>query len=170
MHVSYIVTVQEAAQLLADLGMLTGHEAGALEMVQQIERGREAVARAKPDYAFRRVVHLVWKDPYMTISPETYIYDVLKLAGLEPVVPNIPRRYPLIDESFFRESDPEAVFFPDEPYKFTFADIDEFRKKFADLSCVRNDGLYTLEGATITWYGYRTTLAFDYIAKVMRLP
>ncbi len=169
-HVSFVVKVDEAARLIADLGALTGCGDKAQEMVAQIAQGRETVMGAKADYTFRRVLHLVWKDPYMTVSRDTYIYDLLTQAGLEPVVPRIKRRYPMIDGDFIRECDPEAVFFPDEPYKFKFSDIDEFREEFADLACVRNDGLFKVNGATVTWFGYRTTLAFDYIAKVMRLP
>lgn len=169
-YVSFVVKVDEAAQLIADLGALTGCGENAAEMVAQIAQGRETVAGAKADYTFRRVLHLVWKDPYMTVSRDTYIYDLLTQAGLEPVVPRIRKRYPMIDGDFIRECNPEAVFFPDEPYKFKFSDIDEFREEFADLACVRNDGLYKIDGATVTWFGYRTTLAFDYIAKVMRLP
>jgi ABC-type Fe3+-hydroxamate transport system substrate-binding protein len=169
-HVSFVVTVEEAAQLIADLGALTGCGKKAKQMQAQIARGRKTVAGAKADYTFRRVLHLVWKDPYMTVSPDTYIYDLLTQAGLEPVVPRIKKRYPMIDEDFIREYDPGAVFFPDEPYRFTFSDIDEFREQFAELSCVRNDGLFKVDGATVTWFGYRTTVAFEYIAKVMRLP
>jgi len=169
-HVSFVVKVDEAARLIADLGALTGCGDKAQEMVAQIARGRETVMGAKADYTFRRVLHLVWKDPYMTVSQDTYIYDLLMQAGLTPVIPRIQKRYPMIDADFIREYEPEAVFFPDEPYKFKFGDIDEFREEFADLACVRNDGLYKIDGATVTWFGYRTTLAFDYIAKVMRLP
>ncbi len=169
-HVSFVVKVDEAAQLITDLGALTGCSEKAEEMVAQIAQGRETVAGAKADYTFRRVLHLVWKDPYMTVSRDTYIYDLLTQAGLTPVIPPIQKRYPMIDADFIREYDPEAVFFPDEPYKFKFSDIDEFREEFADLACVRNDGLYKIDGATVTWFGYRTTIAFDYIAKVMRLP
>jgi len=169
-HVSYVVDVEGAERLLADLGVLTGRRAPAREMVRSIERSRQAAQRAEPEYVFHRVLHLVWKDPYMTVSPDTYIFSVLTAAGLTPVVPRIKRRYPMIDEDFIRESDPEAVFFPDEPYRFSFEDIDEFRERFSGLACVQRDGLYKLDGATVTWYGYRTTLAFDYLAKVMRLP
>jgi len=168
-HVSYVVDVGGAERLLADLGVLTDHREQAQAMVQQIEAGRKRAPELARNFIFRRVAHLVWKDPYMTISPDTYIYQVLREAGLEPVVPRIQRRYPQVDDDFFREFDPGAVFFPDEPYKFTFGDIDEFRERFADLACVQHDGLYKVDGATITWYGYRTTLAFDYIARVMQL-
>ncbi len=168
-HVSYVVDVDGAERLLSDLGALTGHASEAKAMIERIEQGRKRAPKLARNFVFKRVAHLVWKDPYMTISPDTYIYQVLSEAGLEPVVPRIQQRYPRVDEDFFREFEPEAVFFPDEPYKFTFEDIDEFRAQFAGLACVRHDGLYKLDGATVTWYGYRTTLAFEYIARVMRL-
>jgi iron complex transport system substrate-binding protein len=151
-HVSAVDSVAQAGELIIALGVLTGHEAHAQKLAAKIPATVKRAQKASAGYAFRRVLHLVWKEPYLAPTHGTYIYD-----------------FAIADDEFIRDASPEAVLFPDEPHRFTYEDIGEFAAKFADLPCVMHDGLYKIEGAMTSWYGYRTTLALDYLARVMRL-
>ncbi len=168
-HVSAVDSVAQAGELIVDLGVLTGHDKTAQKLAAKIPAGIARAQKVAECYAFRRVLHLVWKEPYLAPTQGSYIYDLLVQAGLEPVAPRSDLRFAIADDEFIREASPEAVLFPDEPHRFTYEDIGEFAAKFADLPCVAHDGLYKIEGAMTSWYGYRTTLALDYLARVMRL-
>ena len=49
----------------------------------------------------RSVIYLIWKDPWMTVSPDTYIADALACVGLQVRAPMTGRRYPEIDWDTF---------------------------------------------------------------------
>jgi iron complex transport system substrate-binding protein len=168
-HVSAVDSVAQAGELIIALGVLTGHEAHAQKLAAKIPATVKRAQKASAGYAFRRVLHLVWKEPYLAPTQGTYINELLVQAGLSPVAPRSSLRFAIADDEFIRDASPEAVLFPDEPHRFTYEDIGEFAAKFADLPCVMHDGLYKIEGAMTSWYGYRTTLALDYLARVMRL-
>jgi ABC-type Fe3+-hydroxamate transport system substrate-binding protein len=168
-HVSAVDSVARAGELIIALGVLTAHEKHAQKLAAKIPAAAKRAQKASAGYAFRRVLHLVWKEPYLAPTRGTYIYDLLVQAGLEPVAPRSSLRFAIADDEFIREASPEAVLFPDEPHRFTYEDIGEFAAKFADLPCVTREGLYKIEGTMTSWYGYRTTLALDYLARVMTL-
>jgi len=169
--VSEVVTLDDAKALISALGTLTDSAAKASELCASIENTRRRFAEHPPDFAFRRALYLVWKEPYRTISEQTYIYNLLSAAGLSPLAfPQLPSRYPELPPEVIAESGAELVIFPDEPHNFTYSDIQEFSEQFPELPAVANHALFKVDGATLCWYGYRTTYALDYIASFMMQP
>jgi len=169
--VSEVITLADTEELISALGRLTETEERAAEMNGAIENARRRFAEHPPDYQFRRALYLVWKQPYRGIGEETYIFQLLSAAGLEPLVfPELPSRYPELTSELIARSGAELVIFPDEPHNFTYRDIEEFRKQFPELPAVVNQALFKVDGATLCWYGYRTTYALDYISRVVQQP
>ncbi|MHA1538313.1 MAG: helical backbone metal receptor [Alphaproteobacteria bacterium] len=118
----------------------------------------EAFARELPP---ARVCYFCWKDPWMTVSRDTYIARTLALVNLETVGHDDAVRYPeiTIDEALIEETD--LFLFSSEPYAFSPADIAGFAKTHGlpPGTCVAIDGEYA------SWYGSRAIAAMAYLRR-----
>ncbi len=109
------------------------------------------------------VVYLIWKDPWMTVSRDTYIADMLAQVGLRVMVPpGASRRYPEIDWSTMPASEADLVLFSSEPYRFRERDAAAFAREhgLAPQRCLAIDGEMT------SWYGPRAIDGLRYLARL----
>jgi ABC-type Fe3+-hydroxamate transport system substrate-binding protein len=100
-------------------GARIGHAAEGEELAARIEAAAKEAesSRAKaPPFLY---AYWIWKDPWMTVSDDTYVADLLRLAGGVNVYGRETDRYPTTtpEESLARGAD--VHLFPDEPYRFT---------------------------------------------------
>ena len=129
----------------------------------------ETLLRARRDEAWpsRRVLYLIWKDPWMTIARDTYIAAMLALIGWEQVDasgavdPTTPSstRYPAIDlERASRDID--LLLLSSEPYRFTDAHVDALSGSAPSVRLV--------DGERLSWYGSRAIAGLDYLRELAR--
>lgn len=138
---------------------------------------REAEAAAEKTPALKTFCP-IWMQPLMTINGDTFISDMLRLAGAENVFANRDRRYPLAadlghavamtgdqtagrDKRYPRitneelvERAPELVLLPDEPHPFSDVDAEVFRAM--DLPASKKKAVVRTNGKDLCWYGART--------------
>lgn len=174
-HVSFPRTLAQSVDHLASLVLLLGLDPDAHPIVRRAQAELTRMQRAKPS-SVRRVWVPIWKDPWMSFDARTFASDVLAHAGLENVMADRPRRYPLaadlgdapaarvtpdrdtryprttIAEAMARA--PDLVLLPDEPYRFTEDDADEIRRASGGRAEVR-----FADGKDLFWYGVRATSA-----------
>lgn len=153
-HVTYPRTVADGIRLVGELGALleVGERARGIEaeLRARYEQVRAATARRRP----RRVFCPIWRRPYMTINRDTYVHDMLAVAGGANVFGDEPRRYPEITLEQVAAADPEVILLPDEPYRFRRAHVADF-DPFPDLTAVRDGRIHLVDGKLLTWYGPR---------------
>jgi ABC-type Fe3+-hydroxamate transport system substrate-binding protein len=135
----------------------------------------------------------IWMDPLMTIHGDTFISDVLRVAGGANVFADRERRYPLAadlgrgsplppeevegrDLRYPRVTweevvarSPEVVLLPDEPHDFTEADAARFR--LLDIPAAkRADGVAAVakvDGKDFSWYGARSLEALGRVGAIL---
>ncbi len=148
---------------------------------------REAEA-ARAELTPLRTFCPIWMDPLMTVHGDTFISDMLDLAGAQNVFADRERRYPLaadlgratplseekiagrdvryprvtLDEVVARA--PEIVLLPDEPHPFSDADAEVFRA--LDIPAARRGAVVRTGGKDLCWYGSRSVTG---IARVRAL-
>jgi ABC-type Fe3+-hydroxamate transport system substrate-binding protein len=139
-----------------------------------IREAEEARARLVP----LRTFCPIWMDPLMTMNGDTFISDMLDLAGAQNVFVDRQRRYPLaadlgkmkplspekvagrdtryprvtLEEVVLRA--PELVILPDEPHPFSEADADVFRA--TKIPAASRGAVLRTGGKDLCWYGART--------------
>jgi ABC-type Fe3+-hydroxamate transport system substrate-binding protein len=139
-----------------------------------IREAEEARARIVP----LRTFCPIWMDPLMTIHGETFISDMLDLAGAQNVFVDRQRRYPLaadlgkgkalspektagrdvryprvtLDEVVGRA--PEFVLLPDEPHPFSEEDAGVFRA--LAIPAASRGAVVRTGGKDLCWYGAQT--------------
>ncbi len=179
----YVAFPKRAADGLAHLARLARilrveREPGVREL---LKRGYEVIREAEEARATivpLRTFCPIWMDPLMTIHGETFISDMLDLAGGANVFVDRQRRYPLaadlgkqkplppektagrdvryprvtLDEVVERA--PELVLLPDEPHPFTEQDAAVFRG--LTIPAASRDAVVRTGGKDLCWYGAQT--------------
>jgi ABC-type Fe3+-hydroxamate transport system substrate-binding protein len=104
----------------------------------------------------------IWKDPWMTVSDDTYVADLLRLAGGRNVFGREHERYPTVEPAQALDRGAEVHFFPSEPFPFRAPKHDALT---ADIFGAGSRRLF-VEGDDYCWHGART---LDGLAAMRRL-
>jgi ABC-type hemin transport system substrate-binding protein len=113
----------------------------------------------------RRVLYLIWHDPWMTVARDTYLSRMLGRIGWQ-TLPDLrggtvgAGRYPALrgDEAFLREVD--LVLLSSEPFAFTAM----HRQAALDL-CPAARVLH-VDGELLSWYGARAVEGLRYLRRI----
>jgi ABC-type Fe3+-hydroxamate transport system substrate-binding protein len=152
--VTYPRTVAEGLTMIRELGQVTGTGPRAEAILADLEplyaRVRAASARRRPVPVF----YPIWREPWMTISADTYIHDLLSVCGAVNVFADRPSRYPTVTLAEVAARRPEVIVLPDEPFRFRRAHLDDFTP-YADVPAVRARRIHLVDGKPFSWHGPR---------------
>jgi ABC-type Fe3+-hydroxamate transport system substrate-binding protein len=160
-------TVGGAIDLLEQLAGMTGAvKAGA----RVVAEAREALAEVQASNEERQPVRTfcpIWRNPWMTVGPGSYMHDFITVCGGDNVFGLRHERYPRVQLSEMAERDPEVVLLPDEPYPFDLKHVPEI-SAFREVSAVRDGRIHLLEGKHLCWYGPRIAGSLRYVSGLIR--
>jgi ABC-type Fe3+-hydroxamate transport system substrate-binding protein len=146
-------TVVEAAASVRELAVAID----ALEAAQPILLHIEAqIAAAEVQDLGRdrvRVFYAIWRDPWMSISRDTYIHDVLQRAGGANVCAGLRERYPKLEPQQLAGLDVDLVLLSSEPYPFDDRDRSEVVQQVLFGAGVP---VMLCDGRDFCWHGART--------------
>lgn len=107
------------------------------------------------------VLYLTWRDPWMTVSRETYISRMLSLVGWQTMPSQSESRYPVIDlDATLPTTD--IVLLPSEPYAFQASDVPAFHSAFPAF----RGEVRQIDGELISWYGSRAIQGLRYLTTL----
>jgi ABC-type Fe3+-hydroxamate transport system substrate-binding protein len=109
----------------------------------------------------RDVLYLIWREPWMTVAPSTYISRTLALFNwhTQPAEPLADAdRYPVVDLAAFAGK-VDHVLLSSEPYHFKERDIPEI------AAAVDGAHVALIDGEMTSWYGSRAIEGLDYMAQ-----
>ncbi len=142
-------------------GALFGARARALALCQAFETAWSRIPAV--GLPVRPVLYLIWRDPWMTVAPDTYIGNMLACIGWHQLPVDAPARYPKIDlESLGGRAD--IVLLSSEPYRFTQADRHDVQ------SILPGCDVRLVDGEMLSWYGSRAIAGLDYLAQLAEVP
>ena len=144
------------------LGAIFGREAAAEQLVGRFERALAQLTRSVIGIPHRRVLYLIWRQPWMTVSPETYIAQMLGLAGWTTVPRETDTRYPRLEEAQLRTLDIDLCLLSSEPYPFRDVHLHEVR------ALARGAQVELVNGEMLSWYGSRAISGLAYLARLAR--
>jgi ABC-type Fe3+-hydroxamate transport system substrate-binding protein len=116
----------------------------------------EAVAATYPE---RRVLYLIWKSPWMTVSRDTYISRTLALFGLRTIPESAADRYPKLAD--LRAEAADLVLLSSEPYRFR-------DRHLAEVSGLTGKPARLVDGEMTSWYGPRAIAGLGYLRKFVQ--
>jgi ABC-type Fe3+-hydroxamate transport system substrate-binding protein len=162
-HVTYPRTVEEAAAMLEALGLVVGAAEQGAALARRCRAARAAALAARDGTRLVRAFCPIWRNPWMTFRDATYVGDMLMTAGMHNVFGDeTGRDFFEVELGEVRRRRPALVLLPDEPYVFA-------EKHAEELRGAGIDALFVLMcGKDLSWYGPRTPVAIEQIARVAR--
>lgn len=123
------------------------------DRVDEAERLCEAFAREHEAILARSwpaqdVLYLIWRDPWMTVAPDTYISRTLALFGMRTLPLDASARYPKIALEAYAGS-VDRVLLSTEPYHFKETHLPEV------AAAVPGAAVSLIDGEWTSWYGSR---------------
>lgn len=162
-YVSDVRTIEHNIMLIRFLGLLTHSLNPATLMIERLDSALEELEEM--DRPTRSFIYLIWKNPMMTIGQDTYISDLLSLAGFENCIKGLDNRYPEITIEDIHNLHPNIVFLSSEPYPFK----PEEEKDFSYLLNGSGNKIKTkwVHGDLLSWYGVRSIQGVQYLQQLI---
>lgn len=152
--VSDVNDLDSASEMIYCIGEITG--SNALELLCEIDLRFGYLQAISPS---KRILYLIWKDPYMAAGSDTFIQDMLQRCGFENVVGEA--RYPQCSVDEIVRLNPDLVLLSSEPYPFKEKHIQELKE------LLPNAIIKLVDGELFSWYGSRLRLTPPYFADLI---
>jgi len=104
----------------------------------------------------RKVLYLIWKDPWMTVSRDTYISRTLAVFGMQTVPAEASERYPKLAD--LRATGADLVLLSSEPYRFR-------ERHCAEVAALTGRPARMIDGEMTSWYGPRAIAGLVYLSE-----
>jgi ABC-type Fe3+-hydroxamate transport system substrate-binding protein len=140
------------------MGAIFGKQAQAERWCAQFERELAALQAMQPG-AERTVLYCIWREPWMTISSDTYIARMLGELGWQVPAFADPARYPTFSWTEELLDQIDAVLLSTEPYRFTDAHVEELASQIGKP-------VMLVDGEMMSWYGSRAVAGLGYLRKL----
>jgi ABC-type Fe3+-hydroxamate transport system substrate-binding protein len=146
------------------LGGIFSAQAQAEELCQAFEREHAALHSLVPA-APKTVLYCIWKDPWMTVSRDTYIAAMLAQVGWKhwqaksDDAASQVVRYPKFEWSPELLEGIDEILLSSEPYRFTQDHVTELMQQ-------TGKPVRLVDGEMLSWYGSRAILGLRYLCEI----
>jgi len=154
--VTDVKTMEDARQMIADIGKLTGRSSQASSLVQSIDL---TFNELKPLQSSPNTAYLIWKDPLMTVGGDTFIHNLMEKAGFHNIFFDT-ERYPEITLEDLLSKNCNLILLSSEPYPFGEKHVAAFQDSLPGVKVL------LVNGEMFSWYGSRLLEAPAYFQKL----
>jgi iron complex transport system substrate-binding protein len=162
-YVVYPHTVAEALATIRQIGAITGKSQAAATLAADIERRIDNLQKKLPSYR-PTTLEAVMLQPLTVAGPDTFVADIIRLAGGRNAVPKSPSRYPTWDPEALLTFDPEVIvvsLHPGQP------DPQAFFARWPQLQAVQNQRVIRVEADWIHRPGPRLIRGIEALARAL---
>jgi ABC-type Fe3+-hydroxamate transport system substrate-binding protein len=143
------------------IGGIFGREDRAGVLCSEFEAAYAALESAARAFPLDRVLYLIWKNPWMTVSRDTYVSRMLALVNWETVPAECGDRYPEIQLDSGMLDGADAVLLSSEPYSFREGHVAELRAE----PLLAKKRIALIDGEMTAWYGSRAIEGLGYLRR-----
>lgn len=140
------------------VGRLTNREQQAASLISQMRARHGELVEIVSEFQQepkQRVFYEVWDEPLMTAAPNSFIGELLSMAGLENVLSDTSVRYPRISSETVVEGDPDLILAPTSHFEKVDVDAFQARPGWSSVSAVVNGRIYLISGDEVSRCGPR---------------
>ncbi len=152
-----IRTIRDAFEMIETVGALVNKQPEALAISFRLRQDFTLLQLESELVTPKKVIYLIWENPRMGAGNETFIHNMLQLAGLENLLSG---RYPVITDAFLKELYPEIVLLSSEPFPYKEKHLELYRKIWPQAK------IELVDGEMLSWYGSRMLLAAPYLRQL----
>jgi ABC-type Fe3+-hydroxamate transport system substrate-binding protein len=155
--VTHPLAPEDNLALYRQIGNAFGREPQAEELCARFESTlKETTAQTLP---VRNVLYLIWKDPWMTVSRDTYVSRTLAQFGLQTLPEATDARYPKLANLDVPGAD--LILLSTEPFRFRESHVKEIQQQ-------TGKPVHLIDGEMTSWYGPRAIAGLRYLADFAR--
>ncbi|MDW0118346.1 helical backbone metal receptor [Sporosarcina thermotolerans] len=154
-YVAEVQSVDEAFQMIEDMGDLTDQKEAAVKLVSTIQQEFDSLPKALG----KRIAYVIWRKPYMVVGKDTYINSLLNKMGFTNPFTEADGRYPAVTAEVFQKANLDYVFLASEPFPFKEKHLNEFTAIMPNTKPILVDG-------EMFWYGPRMLEAAQYFKQL----
>jgi len=160
--VTHPIEVRDNIALYHLIGGLFDRETEAEALAARFEDAYAGVQKAAETLPVRRVLYLIWKEPWMTVSADTYIARMLALIGWATIGHDPDIRYPSIEMSETLLEETDLVLFSSEPFPFSDRHVADFAEAFPHHVAKAHQ----IDAQMTSWYGSRVIAGLRYLGAL----
>ncbi|MCF8277165.1 MAG: helical backbone metal receptor [Flavobacteriales bacterium] len=127
------------------------------KLTQEIQSGFSQLRPIQPQ---KKVLYLIWKNPYMVAGSDTFVHDMMLRCGFENAVTD--KRYPELNEEEIVQLNPELILLSSEPFPFAEKHIQQLQNLLPKAT------IKLVDGEIFSWYGSRLKLAVPYFGDLVK--
>ena len=157
--VTHPIEPSDNLRLFRLLGAIFGRGAAAEKLCRQFRQAHESLTALAESLPERKVLYLIWRDPWMTISDDTYISRTLALANLKSRGGRPDLRYPEVEFEDALMRDVDAVLLSTEPFPFKQKHVEEVKNLTRQWSLP----VSLIDAEMVSWYGPRAIPGLRYL-------
>ncbi|MFN7325504.1 MAG: helical backbone metal receptor [Chitinophagales bacterium] len=151
-YVSDIKTLEDAYNMMVDVGKITGKVDRAMDLVDRIRCGFEGYPLVGSHA--ERVLYVIWRKPWMAAGGDTFIHSLISRCGWQNILAD-QLRYPEFTAEQLKKWNPDRILLSSEPYPFKERHVEEFRRLCPEAR------IQLVDGEMFSWYGSRLLQSVD---------
>lgn len=166
-----IEQVSELFKVIAEIGRAAGRQRQAAALVSDLKGKLENLSHLVAAQAKVRVLWVVQREPLRVAGRDTFVNEMIELAGGENAIGPTVHKYPPIGAEQVIASRAEVIIEPE----MGGQDLDAQREaalrywgKFRNLPAVANNRIYVIRGDTVSRLGPRLYEGTETIARCLR--
>ncbi len=159
--VTHPLVPEDNATLFRLLGQAFAVEEAALRLTRELADALTLARSVGATLPPETVLYAIWKNPWMTVSRDTYVSAMLATVGWKTLPVQAEKRYPEVpqDDSAWHAAD--RIFLSSEPYSFGDEHIQQLRNEWALTQPIE-----LIDGERVSWYGVRAIAGLRYLADL----
>jgi len=146
---SDVNTYEDAISMIQSVGKITNTEHVAHQIIDQINLAFEELNYSTHLLKNKKVLYLIWYQPYMAVANQTFIHNMLLKVGAINVLES-QNRYVEIDVETIKTLSIDYVLLSSEPFPFK-----EKHKEELQALLGNNTKVILVDGEVFSWYGIR---------------
>lgn len=163
-YVVYPQTIAATLETIQDLGKITGAEEQSRQLVNSIEMRIQRIQQKISSSERPTTLECVLLQPLTVAGPDTFVADIITIAGGQNVVPKGPSRYPTWNIEALLTVDPETIIvssYSGQP------DPKHYFDRWPQLRAVQNQRIINIDADWIHRPGPRMILGIETLAQAL---
>lgn len=163
-------SVAEIMDTLLLLGNVTNQQDIAVTLIDEMQVRIDAlseIAAAIPEEESLRVFYEVWHEPLMTTTSQTFVGELIELAGGINIFGDLEDEYPAVSAEQILELDPQVILGPSSHGDQLTVEMIATREGWANLTAIQNKAVFIIDGDVISRPGPRIVDALEMIASAL---
>lgn len=159
--VTHPLVPDDNLDLYRGFGRLFERNSEAAVLAADYASARNELAHATRAVRRLKVVYLIWKDPWFTVSRSTYVSSFLASANLHTLPAISTSRYPILTDDDPAWRDADLILLSSEPYTFGQKHADELVR-----ALLMPRPILLVDGEMLSWYGNRAIPGLRYLKEL----